>query len=158
MHYSTIRKQIILKDDILYRQYYNKVDEINHPQVLLLVQLLETLLNSLHGTTSKHPGISQMMQEIRRKYYFPSITKYVLNWVQQSETCITDKRINNINLRPDLLIVLEWKMGPEDAMQIDLLRELPTSEQSHSNRRNFQIRFCIPSLYPHCSKYSKSHQ
>ena len=79
MHYSRNRKRIIIKDDILYRQYYNDIGEVSHLQVLLPGQLLKVLLQSLHGTAGKHPGISKMMQEINQKYYFPSIATYVRN-------------------------------------------------------------------------------
>ena len=67
LHYSRNKKRIIIKDDILYRQYYNDIGEISHLQVLLPGQLLKVLLQSLHGTAGKHPGISKMMQEIRQK-------------------------------------------------------------------------------------------
>ena len=91
------------------------------------MQLLAALLKSRHGTARKHPGISQMMEKIRRKYYFSSIVRYVRNWLQQCETCIEYKRINTLKLRPVILNVPECDMGPEPAMQIDLLPELPPS-------------------------------
>ena len=85
------------------------------------------LLQSLHGTAGKHPGISKTMQEIRQKYYFPSIAPYVRNWVRDCEICIHDKRINNTRITPELIHIPEWDLGPEDLMQIDLLPELPPS-------------------------------
>ena len=95
MHFSRNKKRIIIKDDIFYRQYYNDIGEVSHLQVLLPGQILKRLLQSLHGTIGKHPGFSKMMQEIRQKYYFPSIATYVRNWVRDCEICIQDKRINN---------------------------------------------------------------
>ena len=68
MHYSRNKKRIIIKDDILYRQFYNDIGQVSHLQVLLPGQLLKVLLQSLHGTAGKHPGNSKMMQEIRQKY------------------------------------------------------------------------------------------
>ena len=65
MHYSRNKKRIVIRDDILCREYYNDVIEVSHVQVLLLGQLLNVLLQSLHGTAGKHTGISKMMQEIR---------------------------------------------------------------------------------------------
>ena len=127
MHYSRNKKRIIIKDDILYRQYYNDIGEVSRLQVLLPRQLLKVLLQSLHGTAGKHPGISKMMQEIRQKYYFPSIAPYVRNWVRDCEICIHDKRINNTRITPELIHIPEWDLGPEDLMQIDLLPELPPS-------------------------------
>ena len=124
MHYSRNKKRIIIKDDILYRQYYNDIGEVSLLLVFLPGQLLKKLL---HGTAGKHPGISKMMQEIRQKYYFPSIATYVRNWVRDCEICIQDKRINNTRITPELIHIPEWDLGPEDLMQIDLLPELPPS-------------------------------
>ena len=90
-------------------------------------QLLKVLLQSLHGTAGKHPGISKMMQEIRQKYYFLSIETYVRNWVRDCEICIQDKRINNTRITPEIINIPEWDLGPEDLMQIDVLPESPPS-------------------------------
>ena len=127
MHYSRNKKRIIIQDDILYRQYYNDIGEVSHLQVLLPGQLLKVLIQSLHATAGKHPGISKMMQESRQKYYFPSIATYVRNWVRGCEICIQDKRINNTRITPELIQIPEWDLGPEDLMQINLLPELPPS-------------------------------
>ena len=125
MHYSRNKTSIIIKDDILYRQYYNDIGQVSHLQVLLPGQLLKVLLQSLHGTAGKHPGISKMMPEIRQKFYFPSIATYFRNWVRGCEICIQDKRINNTRITTELLHIPEWDLGPEDLMQINLLPELP---------------------------------
>ena len=103
MHYSTRnKKRIIIKDDILCRQYYNNLGEVSHLQVFLPGRLLKNLLQSLHGTAGKHPDISKKMQEIRQMYYFPSIATYVRNWVSDCEICIQDKRTNNTRITPEL--------------------------------------------------------
>ena len=127
MHYSRNKKRNIIKDDILYRQYYNDIGQVSHLQVLLPGQLLKVLLQSLHGTVAKHPGIAKMMQEICQKYCFPSIATYVRNWVRDCEICIHEKRINFSRITPELIHIPEWDLGPEDLMQIDLLPELPPS-------------------------------
>ena len=124
MHYSRNKEPIIIKDDILCRQYYKDLGEVSHLQVLLPGQLLKVLLQSLHGTTGKRPGISKMTQEIRQRYYFPSIGTYVRYWVRDCEICIQNKRISNTRITPDLIHFPEW---PEDFKQIDLLPELPPS-------------------------------
>ena len=127
IHYSRNKKRIIVKDDIIYRQYYNDIGEVGQLQVLLPRQLLKVLLQSLHGTAGKHPGISKLMQEICQKYYFLSIATYVRNWVRDCETCIQDKRINNTRITPELIHIPEWDLGPEDLKQFDFLPELPPS-------------------------------
>ena len=127
MHYSRNKMRIIIKNDILCRQYYNDSGEVSHLQVLLPGQLLKVLLQSLHGTASKHPGLSEMMQEICQKYYFPSIATYVRNWVRDCEMCIQAKRINNIRITPEIIHNPERDFGPKDLMRIDLLPELTPS-------------------------------
>ena len=67
------------------------------------------------------------MQEIRQKYYFPSIATYVRIWVRDCEICIQDKRIKNTRITPEIIHIPEWDLGPEDLMQIDLLPDLPPS-------------------------------
>ena len=124
MHYSRNKKRTIIKDDIPCRQYYNDLGEVSHIQVLLPGQLLKVLLQSLHGTAGKHPGISKLMQEIRQKYYFPSIATYVRNWIRNCGICIQDKRINNTRITPELIHIPKWDLGPEDFTEIDLLPDL----------------------------------
>ena len=41
--------------------------------------------------------------------------------------CARDKRVPNNTITPELLKLPEWDLGPEDAMQIDLLPNLPAS-------------------------------
>ena len=67
------------------------------------------------------------MQEIRQKYYFPSIATYLRNWVRDCEICIQDKRIKNTRITPELIHIPELDLRPEDFMQIDLLPDLPPS-------------------------------
>ena len=47
--------------------------------------------------------------------------------VEGCETCAKDKRVPNNTITPELLNLPEWDLGPEDAMQIDLLPNLPIS-------------------------------
>ena len=98
MQYSRNKKRIIIKDDKFCRQYFNDLGEVSNSQVFLPGQLRKVLLQSLHGTAGKHPGISKMLPEVRQKYYFPSIQTYVTNWVCDCKICIKDKRINNTRI------------------------------------------------------------
>ena len=93
-----------------------------------------------------------MMQEIRQKYYFPSIATYVRNWVRDCEICIRDKRINNTRITPERIHIPEWDLGPEDLMQIDLLPELPPSGGDESIITAIDVfsryAFAYPVSYP----------
>ena len=127
MHHSRNKRRIIIKDDILCRQYYKVLGEVSHLQVLLPRQLLNRLLQYLHGTAGKHPDISKKMHENLQKHYFPSTATYVRNWVRHREICSQDKRENNTRVTPELFQFPERDLGPEDLMQVNLLPELPPS-------------------------------
>ena len=126
-HYLNNWDRIVLKDEMVTRQYYDETGQVKYHQLLLPKHLLRELLQALHGTLHKHPGISKMLQEIRQTYYYPGIAKHVKKWVEGCETCAKDKRVPNNSITPELLNLPEWDLGPEDAMQIDLLPNLPTS-------------------------------
>ena len=68
-----------------------------------------------------------MLQKIRQRYYYPSMAKHVKKWVEGCKQCARDKRVPNATITPELLNLPEWDLGPEDAMQIDLLPNLPPS-------------------------------
>ena len=119
--------RIILKDEIVTRQYYDETGQVKYHQIFLQKHLLKELLHAIHCTAHRHPGLSKMLQEIRQKYYYPGIAKHVKKWVEGFEICAKDKRVPNTVITPELLNLPEWDLGPEDAMQIDLLPNLPTS-------------------------------
>ena len=53
--------------------------------------------------------------------------KIVKKWVQWCEICIKDENIKKTSITPELLYLPEWELGPEDALQIVLLPNLPPS-------------------------------
>ena len=55
------------------------------------------------------------------------MAKHVKKWVEGCEECARDMRVPNATITPKLLNLPEWDLGPEDAMQIDLLPNLPPS-------------------------------
>ena len=123
-HYANNLERIIVKDEILTRQCFDKTGTVKYHQILLLQYLLQELLQSLHGTAHKHPGISKMLQEIRRRFYYPSMAKHVKKWIEGCEQCARDNRVPNATITPELLNLPEWDLGPGDAMQIDLFPNL----------------------------------
>ena len=126
-HYCRQMDRLSVTDEIITRQYFDDTGSVKYNQVLLPKHLVAELLESLHGKATKHPGISKMLIEIRQKDYYPGIAKIVKKWVQGCEICIKDKRIPNSSITPELLNLPEWDLGAEDAMQIDLLPNLPPS-------------------------------
>ena len=126
-HYCRQLHRLSVQDDIIFRDNYDETGSVQIRQALQPKHLVTELRQSLHGTANKHPGISKMLHEIRQKYYYPGIAKIVKTWVQVCEICIKDKRIKNTSITHELLNLPEWDLGPEDALQIDLLPNLPPS-------------------------------
>ena len=119
--------RLSVHEDVIFRDYYDETGNVQFRQALLLKHLTTELLQSLHGTANKHPGISKMLHEIRQKYYYPGVAKLVKHWVQTCDICMKDKRIKNPSITPELLNLPEWDHGPEDALQIILLPNIPPS-------------------------------
>ena len=64
-HYLQNITRIEIKQEVLTRRYYTDTGTTSHYQILLPTQLLEELLQALHGHNSNHPGITKMIQEVR---------------------------------------------------------------------------------------------
>ena len=124
-HYLINSDRIVLKDEVFTRQHYDETRQVKYHQILLPKHLLKELLFALHFTAHEHPGISKMLREMRQKYNYSGIAKHVKKWVEECEICAKDKRVPNNAITPELLNWPEWDLGPEDAMQIDLLPNLP---------------------------------
>ena len=57
MHYSRSKRRIVIKDDLLCRQYYNDLCEVSHVQVLLpgkITQSVTTIVTWNNWRTPKH--------------------------------------------------------------------------------------------------------
>ena len=87
--------RIVLKDDVVTQQYYDETGQIKNNEILLPKHLLKELLNALHGMAHKHAEISEMLREIRHKYYYPGMAKHLKRWVEGCETYSKDKRVPN---------------------------------------------------------------
>ena len=64
-HYLHNFDRLVLKNEIVIRQYYDETGQIKYHQILLPKHLLKELLQAIHGTAHRYPGIPKMLQEIR---------------------------------------------------------------------------------------------
>ena len=92
--------RVTIRNEILVRSYFDDTGKISHYQTLLPQQLLNDFLQAMHSGDTRHPGITKMIQEARRKYYYPGLAKHIKKWVTNCEKCIMNKRIDNSQLRP----------------------------------------------------------
>ena len=119
--------RIIMKDGVLMRKNYGEDGSVTHNQVVISKHLVPELLSTLHGKTNKHPGITKVIQEFRAKYYSPGLARKIRAWVTSCPDCIAIKRIDTRQIRPKMLSNTEFKMGPEDCLEIDILPNLHSS-------------------------------
>ena len=126
-HYKANEDRIILKDGLLFRKYYGETGCVKYYQILIPKQLVNEVLRNLHGEFGKHPGITKTIIAYRKKYYYPNMAQLIKDWVMSCEQCFRESRINPRLARPPLQNPNEYITAPEDAMQIDLVPELPPS-------------------------------
>ena len=126
-HYKANEDRIILKDGLLFRKYFGETGSVKNYQILMPKQLVKEVLRSLHGEFGKHPGILKTIIAYREKYYFLKMAQLIREWVMSCEQCIRESRNVRSLTRSPLQYPNEHITAPEDAMQIDLLPELPPS-------------------------------
>ena len=126
-NYKTNEDRIILKDGLLFRKFFGETGSVKYYQILIPKQLVKEVRRSLHGEFGKHPGIFKTIIAYREKYYFPKMAQLIREWVMSCEQCIRESRIHRSLTRPPLQNPNEHITAPEDAMEIDLVPELPPS-------------------------------
>ena len=126
-NYKANEDRIILKDGPLFRKIIGETGSVKYYQILIPKQLVKEVLRSLHGEFGKHPGISKTIIAYREKHYFPKMAQLIREWVLSCEQCIRESRIDRSLTRFPLQNPSDHITEPEDAMQIDLVPELPQS-------------------------------
>ena len=71
--YLAQEDRIIIKDGLLYGQYFGERGKVKHLQVLLAKQIVDEFIQHQHGMFGKHPGIAKVIQQCRERYYFPGL-------------------------------------------------------------------------------------
>ena len=126
-NYKANEDRKILKDGLLFRKYFGETGSVKYYPILIPKHLVKQVLRSLHGEFGKHPGIYKTIIACREKYYFPKMAQLIREWVMSCEQCIRESRIHPSLTRPPLQNPNEHITAPEDAIQIDLVPELPPS-------------------------------
>ena len=111
----------------MFKKYFGETGSVKYCQNLIPKQLVNEVLRSLHGKFGKHPGISKTMIAYRERYYFPKKAQPISECVMSCEQCIRESRIDPSVTRLPLRNSNGHIIAPEDAMQIDLVPELPPS-------------------------------
>ena len=70
-HYKANKDGIILKDGLLFRNYFKETNSVKYYEILIAKQLVIEVLRSLYGEFIKHTGIAKTIISYMEKYYFP---------------------------------------------------------------------------------------
>ena len=122
LQYTSQESRIILKDGLLYRQYFGDTGAVKYLQVLLPEQLVDSFIEAHHGSHDKHPGITKVIQQCREKYYYPGLAAKIAKHINQCMKCMQTKRKDNRLLTPPIIDTSKLALGPEDALQMDIVQ------------------------------------
>ena len=118
--------RIILEDGLLLSKCFGETGSVKNYQIFIPKQQVKEVLRNLHGKIKKQPGLAKTLIAYKEKYYFPKKAQlsgsgswHVSNASENPEkTVVSPRPLQNHS---------ELITAPEDAMQIDLVRELPPS-------------------------------
>ena len=119
--YLTQEDRIIIKDGLLYRQYFGDTGKVKYLQVLFPQQLVDEFIQHNHGKYGKQPGIAKTIQQCREKYYFPGLAAKIANHISLCRECAQTKRTPNSIIIPPLIDMSKVAMGPEDALKMAIV-------------------------------------
>ena len=119
--YFAQEDRIIIKDGLLYRQYFGDTDKVKYFKVLLPKHLVDEFIQHQHGLFSKHPGIAKVIQQCRERYYYQGLALKICQHISQCHECLQTKRTPNNTITPPLIDMSQITMGPEDALQTDII-------------------------------------
>ena len=155
-NYKANEDRIILKDGLLFRKFFGETGSVIFYQILIPKQLVNEVLRSLHGEFGKQPGVYKTTIAYREKYYFPKMAQLIREWAMSCEQCIRKSRIDRSLTRSPLQNQNEHITAPEDAMQIDLVPEVPPSGgyQNFVTAKDMFSRYLF--AYPTSNQHSKT--
>ena len=122
-HYKANKDCIIPKDGLLPRKYFGETDSVKYTQILILKQLVNEELWSLHREFGKHPGTIKQIIAYGEQKILPKMVQMIRKWVVSCEQGIKELRID-CSLNRFLLHNLNENIAaPDDAMHIYLVPE-----------------------------------
>ena len=144
-HYKENEDRIILKDGLLFCNYYGETGSVEYYQLLIPKQIVDEVLRSLHGEYEIYPGITKTKIAYREKYFYPNIAQLIGEWVLSCQQCIRESRIDRrLNRLPCKFLI----MVPEDAIQINLVPNSAQSSGYEWQPWRCSLAIFLPTLHP----------
>ena len=148
LQYTAQESRIILKVGLLNRQYFGETGAVRYLQVLLPEHLVDSFIEAHHGMHDKQPGITKVIQQCREKYYYPSLAAKIAKHINQCMKCMQTKQTDNRLLTPPVINTSKLAMGPEDALQMDIV---PFDKPSNGFTAIVTaMDICSPYLFTYC--------
>ena len=130
IHYATYEEdkylkqlpRLTIKDQILYRKFYDHTGKVQCYQIVVPRQLRKELLYRIHNTKfMAHKGISKTITEFRQKFYFPGFTEYLVEYIKNCQSCVQIKPIRAAQITPPLQEMMSKVSYPGNMMQVDIV-------------------------------------
>ena len=120
------RKRLEVVNNVFYRQFFDNVGNLAFRQIVVHPETTEAIIKTMHGDHMQgHPGASNKLAKLRKKYYVPGSTEMVQEFVNNCQTCIKTKPVKHNSITPPLEPFYDPCNEPEDILEIDLIEELP---------------------------------
>ena len=155
-NYRANEDRINLKDGLLFRKYFGEPVIVQYYQSFIPKQIVHKVLRRLHGDFGKHPGFFKTLIAYREKYYFPKFAQLIREWVVSCKQCIKKSRIDRSLNRPPFKNPNEHNTAPKDAMQTDLVPELPPSGGYENIVTAMNVFSCYLFAYPTSNQDAKT--
>ena len=115
-------RRLVLRDSILYRQFFDHTGRVQYHQYCLPKHLWKEVVYRLHNSRlAGHLGIVKTVEEFRKRFYFPNFTEYLISVIKNCLTCLQTKLISNNSLKTLLQPISSLQSFPGDMLQIDLV-------------------------------------
>ena len=120
--------RLIVDNGLLCRKFFDHTGKNYIKQFVVPKQLQTELIYRIHNSKMKgHIGIQKTIREFRRKYYFPGFIEFLIQYINDSLTCLQAKSPKHQELQPHLSPVSSNTSMPADMLQIDIVGPLPKS-------------------------------
>ena len=130
-----LRREIdyFVKDDLLYRCYYNKgYGEKMYPLLVIPKSLVTPVIKMYHHDVMlNHPGTGKMLEILRLKYHWKGMQSSIVEYVRGCETCCKNKRLTR-PIKPPMTL-REPSVKPWSSVAIDALERLPKTKRGNKH-------------------------
>ena len=121
--------QLVLQEGLLYRRWESPDGRQAHLQLIVPLSHTQDVLRALHNDPSSgHLGYHKTVDRVRRRFYWPGLTRDVEEWCKRCDRCGSRKAITPTRRAP----LLTSRVGyPMERVAMDVLGPLPVSNRNN---------------------------